>query len=115
MRTPDPAIHRRGWTEDLFRCEVTAGAIDFGDAGPRRRAAQARPVRVRQRPPSSQDVQREYSFITKHLRDFYREKELEAMSNKQKMHNTPPGRFLIYNNLDFIVSASYQGNSKRGT
>ena len=34
----DPAIHRRGWTEDLIRREETAGAIEIGDAGPRRRA-----------------------------------------------------------------------------
>jgi len=34
----DPAIHRRGWTEDLIRREETAGAIEIGDSGPRRRA-----------------------------------------------------------------------------
>ncbi|HPW16785.1 MAG TPA: DEAD/DEAH box helicase family protein [Candidatus Aminicenantes bacterium] len=34
----DPAIHKRGWTEDLIRREETAGAIDIGDTGPRRRA-----------------------------------------------------------------------------
>lgn len=33
----DPAIHRRGWTEDLIRREETAGAIEIGDTGPRRR------------------------------------------------------------------------------
>ncbi|OGD22915.1 MAG: hypothetical protein A2Y70_07795 [Candidatus Aminicenantes bacterium RBG_13_64_14] len=34
----DPAIHRRGWTEDLIRREETAGAIEIGDSGPRRRS-----------------------------------------------------------------------------
>jgi len=34
----DPAIHLRGWTEDLIRREETAGAIDLGAGGPRRRA-----------------------------------------------------------------------------
>ncbi|MCJ7485717.1 MAG: type I restriction enzyme HsdR N-terminal domain-containing protein, partial [Candidatus Aminicenantes bacterium] len=34
----DPAIHRRGWTEDLIRREETAGAIEIGDGGPRRRS-----------------------------------------------------------------------------
>ena len=34
----DPAIHQRGWTEDLMRREETAGAIDLGAGGPRRRA-----------------------------------------------------------------------------
>ena len=33
----DPAIHKRGWTEDLIRREETAGAIEIGDSGPRRR------------------------------------------------------------------------------
>ncbi|MBE3112281.1 MAG: DEAD/DEAH box helicase family protein [Acidobacteria bacterium] len=34
----DPAIHRCGWTEDLIRREETAGAIEIGDSGPRRRS-----------------------------------------------------------------------------
>jgi type I restriction enzyme R subunit len=33
----DPAIHARGWTEDLIRREETAGAIEIGVGGPRRR------------------------------------------------------------------------------
>jgi type I restriction enzyme R subunit len=33
----DPAIHRRGWTEDLIRREETAGAIEVGAGGARRR------------------------------------------------------------------------------
>jgi type I restriction enzyme, R subunit len=33
----DPAIHRRGWTEDLIRREETAGAIEIGETGPGRR------------------------------------------------------------------------------
>ena len=33
----DPAIHKRGWTEDLIRREETAGAIEIGESGPRRR------------------------------------------------------------------------------
>jgi len=36
-RLIDPAIHRRGWTEDLIRREETAGAIEIGDTGPSRR------------------------------------------------------------------------------
>ena len=30
----DPAIHKRGWTEDLIRREETAGGIELTDAGP---------------------------------------------------------------------------------
>lgn len=34
----DPAIHKRGWTEDLIRREETAGAIEVGEGRPRRRS-----------------------------------------------------------------------------
>ncbi len=34
----DPAIHKCGWTEDLIRREETAGAIEIGETGARRRA-----------------------------------------------------------------------------
>src|ERR1041385_5770037 len=34
----DPAIHARGWTEDLIRREETAGAIEIIDGRPRRQA-----------------------------------------------------------------------------
>jgi len=33
----DPAIHRQGWTVDLIRREETAGAVEIGEEGPRRR------------------------------------------------------------------------------
>jgi type I restriction enzyme R subunit len=33
----DPAIHARGWTEDLIKREETAGAIEIVDGTPRRR------------------------------------------------------------------------------
>ncbi|MCX6998513.1 MAG: DEAD/DEAH box helicase family protein [Kiritimatiellaeota bacterium] len=34
----DPALHARGWTEDLIRREETAGAIEIVDGKPRKRA-----------------------------------------------------------------------------
>ena len=34
----DPALHARGWTEDLIRREESAGAVDVVDGRPRRRA-----------------------------------------------------------------------------
>src|SRR5215831_17256230 len=34
----DPAIHARGWTEDLIRREETAGTIEIVDGKPRKRA-----------------------------------------------------------------------------
>ena len=33
-----PAIHARGWTEDLIRREETAGAIEILDGRPRKRS-----------------------------------------------------------------------------
>jgi type I restriction enzyme R subunit len=33
----DPALHRRGWTEDLIRREETDRGIDIVDGRPRRR------------------------------------------------------------------------------
>ncbi len=34
----DPALHARGWTENLIRREETAGAIEVIDGKPRKRA-----------------------------------------------------------------------------
>jgi hypothetical protein len=34
----DPALHGRGWTEDLIRREETAGAVEIVDGKPVRRA-----------------------------------------------------------------------------
>lgn len=34
----DPAIHERGWSEDLIRREETAGAIEVFEGKPRKRA-----------------------------------------------------------------------------
>lgn len=34
----DPAIHGRGWTEDLIRREETAGAVEIINGKPRRRS-----------------------------------------------------------------------------
>lgn len=34
----DPAIHAKGWTEDLIRREETAGAVEVIDGKPRKQA-----------------------------------------------------------------------------
>lgn len=34
----DPAIHKRGWTEDLIRREETAGTVEIINGKPRRRS-----------------------------------------------------------------------------
>lgn len=34
----DPALHARGWTEDLIKREETAGAVEIFEGKPRRRS-----------------------------------------------------------------------------
>jgi len=34
----DPTLHARGWTEDLIRCEETAGAVEIIDGRPHKRS-----------------------------------------------------------------------------
>ena len=34
----DPALHARGWTEDLIRREETAGAVEIVEGRPRKQA-----------------------------------------------------------------------------
>lgn len=34
----DPAIHKRGWSEDLIRHEETAGTVEIINGKPRRRS-----------------------------------------------------------------------------
>jgi hypothetical protein len=59
--------------------------------------------------------QRNQSVIARHLRNVFRNKELDEKSNMQKMHNTLPGRPLVLYSLDAIISVGYRVNSRRGT
>ncbi len=59
--------------------------------------------------------QRNQSVIARHLRNVFRDKELDEKSNMQKMHNTLPGRPLVLYSLDAIISVGYRVNSRRGT
>src|SRR4030066_256623 len=56
----DPALHARGWAEDLIRREETAGAVELGDARPRRRpkgrADYTLRIKVDQAPPAPDRV-----------------------------------------------------------
>ena len=45
----DPALHARGWTEDLIRREETAGAVDVLDGRARRARAGAPTTRCASR------------------------------------------------------------------
>jgi prophage maintenance system killer protein len=59
--------------------------------------------------------QRERSVITKHLRNVFREGELDEKSNVQKMHIPGSDKPVTFFNLDVIISVGYRVNSKRGT
>jgi hypothetical protein len=59
--------------------------------------------------------QRERSVITRHIRNIFREKELDEKSNVQKMHIATADRPGAFYNLDVIISVGYRVNSKRGT
>ena len=60
--------------------------------------------------------QKDQSVIARHIRNVFKEGELEEMSNMQILHNTfskykPTG---VYS-LDVIISVGYRVKSKRGT
>ena len=59
--------------------------------------------------------QRERSVITKHIRNIFKEGELESKSNVQKMHIANSDKPTLYYNLDVIISVGYRVNSKQGT
>jgi len=58
---------------------------------------------------------RERSVITKHLRNVFREGELDKKSNVQKMHIANSDKPIVFYNLDVIISVGYRVKSQRGT
>lgn len=59
--------------------------------------------------------QRDQSVVARHLRNVFREKELDEKSNMQKVHRTGAGRPVVLYSLDAILSVGYRVNSRRGT
>lgn len=58
---------------------------------------------------------RERSVVTKHLRNVFKEGELEEKSNVQNLHIAGSDKPVRFYNLDVIISVGYRVNSKRGT
>lgn len=58
---------------------------------------------------------RERSVVTKHIRNVFKEGELDEKSNVQKMHIPKSDKQAAFYNLDVIISVGYRVNSKRGT
>ena len=59
--------------------------------------------------------ERDQSVISRHLKNVFKDGELDKKSNMQKMHITFSDKFVSYYNLDVIISVGYRVNSKRGT
>ena len=58
---------------------------------------------------------RERSVVTKHLRNVFKEGELDENSNVQNLHIAGSDKPVRFYNLDVIISVGYRVNSKRGT
>ncbi|AXJ00686.1 Virulence protein RhuM family protein [Cyclonatronum proteinivorum] len=59
--------------------------------------------------------QRDQSVISRHIRNIYKEGELEEKSTMQKMHIPNSDKPVAYYNLDVIISVGYRVKSKQGT
>lgn len=57
---------------------------------------------------------RERSVVTKHLRNIFKEGELEEKSNVQNLHVAGSDKPVKFYNLDAIISVGYRVNSKLG-
>jgi prophage maintenance system killer protein len=58
---------------------------------------------------------RERSVITKHVRNVFRDRELDEKSNVQNLHIASSDKPVAYYNLDVIISIGYRVKSQRGT
>lgn len=59
--------------------------------------------------------QRDQSVISRHIRNLFKEGELDKKSNMQKMHIANRDKPVIFYNLDVIISVRYRVKSKQGT
>jgi len=59
--------------------------------------------------------ERDRTVITKHIRNIFKEGELEEKSNVQKMHIPKSDKPTAFYSLDVIISVGYRVKSKQGT
>jgi hypothetical protein len=59
--------------------------------------------------------QRDQSVISRHIRNVFKEGELDEKSNMQKMHIANSDKPVAFYNLDVIISVGYRVKSKQGT
>lgn len=62
----------------------------------------------------SQLFGRDQSVISRHIKNLFKEGELDEKSNIQKMHNTNSDKPTTLYNLDVIISVGYRVKSKNG-
>ena len=58
---------------------------------------------------------RDQSVISRHIKNIFKEKELEEKSNMQKMHFPNSDKLVTLYSLDVIISVGYRVKSKEGT
>lgn len=63
----------------------------------------------------SQLFHRDQSVISRHIRNVFKEGELDEKSNMQKMHIPNSDKPVAFYNLDVIISVGYRVKSKQGT
>jgi hypothetical protein len=59
--------------------------------------------------------QRDQSVISRHIRNVFKEGELDEKSNMQKMHISGSDKPVAFYNLNVIISVGYRVKSKQGT
>jgi len=59
--------------------------------------------------------QRDQSVLARHIRNVFKEGELDEKSNMQKMHIANSDKPVAFYNLDVIISVGYRVKSQRGT
>jgi hypothetical protein len=59
--------------------------------------------------------QRDQSVVSRHIRNVFRENELDEKSNMQKMHIARSDKPVAFYSLDVIISVGYRVKSQRGT
>jgi hypothetical protein len=59
--------------------------------------------------------QRDQSVVSRHIRNVFKEGELDGKSNMQKMHIPNSDKPVVFYNLDVIISVGYRVKSQRGT
>lgn len=59
--------------------------------------------------------QRDQSVISRHIRNVFKEGELDQKRNMQKVHIPNSDKPIVFYNLDVIISVGYRVKSKQGT